>query len=77
MDPDLNTVLKAAMKLPPEQLRELRQRLERLSSTGETKRGDVRKFFGTFDSGDPNSADNEKIDADLAAAYVDDHDTEN
>lgn len=30
-------------------------------------------FSGAVDSGDPNSCDNEKIDADLARAYGDDH----
>lgn len=77
MNSDLNTVLDAAMKLPPDQLRELRRRLARLSEDAEPKRGDVRKFFGMFDSGDPDSANNEKIDADLADAYADDHAFEN
>jgi len=40
------------------------------------RRGDITKFFGTFDSGDPNSADNERIDADLARAYADNHEDE-
>ena len=37
------------------------------------RKGDISKFFGMFDSGDPNSADNERIDADLARAYADNH----
>jgi hypothetical protein len=37
------------------------------------RQGDITKFFGMFDSGDPNSADNERIDADLARAYADNH----
>ena len=31
--------------------------------------GDFSRFFGTFNSGDPNSADNDAIDADLAREY--------
>lgn len=30
----------------------------------------VRSFFGIWDSGDPNSADNDRIDADLAEEYA-------
>ena len=30
----------------------------------------VRSFFGIWDSGDPCSADNDRIDADLAREYV-------
>lgn len=37
------------------------------------RKGDITKFFAMFDSGDPNSADNERIDADLARAYADNH----
>ena len=33
------------------------------------KKGDITRFFGSWDSGDPNSADNERIDADLAREY--------
>jgi hypothetical protein len=33
------------------------------------KKGDITRFFGAWDSGDPNSADNERIDADLAREY--------
>lgn len=35
--------------------------------------GDITKFFGMFDSGDPDSSDNEKIDADLARYYLEDY----
>lgn len=77
MNPDLNTVIDAAMKLPPDQLKELKLRLGRIGAPLKEKRGDVRKYFGTFDSGDPDSANNEKIDADLATAYADDHAPEN
>ncbi len=30
----------------------------------------VRSFFGIWDSGDPRSADNDRIDADLASEYA-------
>ncbi len=33
----------------------------------------VRSFFGSFHSGNPNSADNERIDADLAREYGSTH----
>lgn len=75
MNPDLNTVLDAAMKLPPVQRRELIVRLQ--IAEAPQKRGDVTKFFGTFNSGDPRSADNDKIDADLANEYFDAHEPEN
>jgi hypothetical protein len=34
----------------------------------------IRKFFGMFNTGDPDSANNEKIDADLAREYASTHD---
>ena len=33
--------------------------------------GSLRRFFGIVRSGNPRSADNERIDADLAATYQD------
>lgn len=41
------------------------------------RKGDIRKFFGMYKGGDPNGSDNEKIDADLARAYADNHEIEN
>lgn len=41
------------------------------------RKGDISKFFGTFDTGDPNGSDNERIDADLAREYASDHEDEN
>ena len=35
--------------------------------------GDITKYFGMFDSGIPNSGDNELIEADLGRAYNNDH----
>lgn len=77
MNPDLNTVLDAAMKLPPEQRAELKRRLDTMDRPARPKTGDVTRCFGMIDSGDPRSADNERIDADLAEAYLDDHAPEN
>lgn len=76
MNPDFNTVLDAAMKLPHTQRQELIARLSSFPKR-EKKPGNIRKYFGMVNSGDPNSADNDKIDADLAAAYADDHAPEN
>ena len=36
----------------------------------------IRELFGKGHSDDPNRADDEKIDADLAAAYLDTHEDE-
>jgi len=36
-------------------------------------RGNLRRRFGTVQGGDPRSADNDRIDADLARAYGDSH----
>lgn len=51
--------------------------ISRESGNGESqkpkRKGDIARFFGMFDSGDPDSADNEKIDADLACAYLEDY----
>lgn len=53
---------------------------QRSSATDELEQpprtGDSTRFFGMFNSGDPDSADNERIDADLARAYADDHEDE-
>lgn len=38
--------------------------------------GDITKFFGIFKGGDSGGSENEKIDADLARAYADDHEDE-
>ncbi len=37
------------------------------------RKGDITKFFGMFDTGDLDSSDNEKIDADLARYYLEDY----
>lgn len=38
--------------------------------------GDISKYIGMFNTGDPNGSDNERIDADLAGAYAKDHEDE-
>ncbi len=40
------------------------------------RKGDITKFFGMYKGGDPHASDNEKIDADLARAYADNHEDE-
>lgn len=39
-------------------------------------RAELAHFAGAVSSGDPNSADNERIDADLARSYADTHEDE-
>lgn len=79
MSPDLNTVIDAAMQLPPDQKAELIERLNRSCRPSSRKKepGKLRKYFGMIDSGDSDSANNEKIDSDLARAYSDNHEPEN
>lgn len=36
----------------------------------------LERHFGCWDSGDPNSCDNERIDADLAREYANNHEDE-
>ncbi|HLL70486.1 MAG TPA: hypothetical protein VK363_03585 [Pyrinomonadaceae bacterium] len=75
MSENLEAILNAARRLPVEQQRELVERL--LKDAGATKGGvpeangvgNVRRYFGTWDSGDTRSADNERIDEDLAREY--------
>lgn len=77
MNQELIQVIDAALKLTPEQQQILVERLKIKSVIGKKKTGNVRKYFGTFNSGDPNSADNDKIDSDLAEAYLDTHEPVN
>jgi hypothetical protein len=52
-----------------------RQETGAASSAARTS-GDVREFFGTWDSGDEHSANNERIEADLAREYANTHEVE-
>lgn len=76
MTPDLSSVYDDAMKLPLQERRRLITKLSIASSSPRTP-GAVEKHFGTFSSGDPDSGNNEKIDADLAESYLDPHKPEN
>jgi len=76
MSPNIETVLNAALHLTPEEQAELIRRLS-LSRGLKKEPGKLNKLFGSFDSGDTRSADNEKIDATLADAYEDNHEFEN
>lgn len=76
MNPNIETVLSDALHLTPDEQAEL---IRRLSLTRGRKKepGKLRKLFGSFDSGDSRSADNDKINAALAEAYEDNHNFEN
>lgn len=51
-----------------------------LHRSDEDSKGDgtpsVRSFFGVWDSGDPRSADNDSIDADLSDEYASSHEAD-
>jgi len=69
---------KTILPLPEkEQLKLASLILEKVTKEDEneepTRKGDITKFFGMFDTGDPDSSDNEKIDADLARYYLEDY----
>ncbi len=56
-------------------LNELTPALETTDEAHSHKRkGDISRFFGAWSSGDPDSADNERIDANLAREYGATHD---
>lgn len=76
MNPTLNNVLEAALQLTPDQRAELVRMLSRPPNRVKEP-GRLKKYFGMVDSGDPDSANNEKIDADLARSYMDNHEPEN
>lgn len=46
------------------------------SSSSENGTPPVRSFFGVWDSGNPRSADNDRIDADLAREYASSHEAD-
>lgn len=48
-------------------------RRTRSAAPPKRKTGDITKFFGMSQDGDPNGSDNEAIDRDLARAYLDDY----
>lgn len=73
MSPSLNSVLKAALELPLDQQDQLVEQIRERNRVSSPKRGNVQTFFGVFDSGDRHSADNDRIDRDLAIEYADNH----
>ena len=77
MNQNFETVVNAALLLPPDQRKRLIERLSETKVSPRKKKGDITKFFGTFHSDDPRSGDNDKIDRDLALAYMDNHEPEN
>jgi hypothetical protein len=56
----------------------LKRRSARAARGGSLGNGSrsVRSFFGIWDSGDPRSADNDRIDADLAREYASSHEAD-
>jgi hypothetical protein len=48
----------------------------RRSQIGKSSFDPLERHFGTWDSGDPDSANNERIDADLAKEYGSTHEDE-
>ncbi|MDT7779654.1 MAG: hypothetical protein QOC99_2166 [Acidobacteriota bacterium] len=73
MSENYESVLEAARQLSPEQQRRLVERLLTVLSQTELSasngRGKARRHFGVWDSGDERSADNDRIDLDLASEY--------
>jgi len=76
MSENLEDILNAARRLPIAQQRQLAEQLlqssrqaELLARQGDARAGSIRRHFGTWDSGDARSADNERIDHDLALEY--------
>ncbi|HEX8265108.1 MAG TPA: hypothetical protein VF596_06750 [Pyrinomonadaceae bacterium] len=74
MTPTLETVLDAALQLPLDQKQELIKRLlEANGNAVKKEKGKLRLHFGSWDSGNERSADNEEIDRDLAQVYAENH----
>ena len=72
---DRNKLDDLLKQLAGELQNEVRQSAESLlhathSSSSENETPPVRSFFGVWDSGNPRSADNHRIDADLAREYA-------
>jgi hypothetical protein len=73
MSDNYESILEAARKLPPEQQLLLAEQLTAALNGADwrtpVKRGIASRHFGAWDSGDERSADNERIDLDLASEY--------
>jgi hypothetical protein len=77
MSEKYESVLKAAGRLSPNQRRLLeewlRKEAKRRQSQAPSEPGKARRHFGAWDSGDERSADNDRIDQDLAREYDNSH----
>ena len=81
LDPELEAELREQARREGKNIDAVVNRLLRAGLQSDAERHEagmamLRPFFGKFRSGDPSSADNDKIDRDLAAAYADDHEPE-
>jgi hypothetical protein len=76
MSTSVEALYKQAQHLTSEERRELARKLATPVTRGKTP-GKVERLFGSYSSGDPCSADNDRIDADLAHEYGSDHETDN
>lgn len=81
MSTQTKTLEELIKELPQSSRNEVRDFVEflisRQHSTSQVDASDkqerLEQLFGTWDSGDNNSADNERIEADLAHEYADEH----
>lgn len=78
MSENFEAILEAAQRLPVDERRRLVERLaaeiDRDAAQPLTGRpGGARRHFGAWDSGDERSADNDRIDRDLAREYAESH----
>ena len=79
MSENLETLFNAALKLPLEEQRQLAEKLLQAAKEFDdaqdraersAARGKLRRHFGSWDSGNVRSADNEEIDRDLAREFA-------
>ena len=81
---DRNRLVDLLKRLPEELQGEVLEFAESLlqksridpSLSGEKGTPSVRAFFGIWDGGDPRSADNNRVDADLAHEYASSHEAD-
>jgi len=79
MQTDIQEIYQTTIQPLPEkeQLKLASMILEKVTRETEdsqpTRKGDITKFFGMFDTGDPDGSDNDKIDADLNRYYLEDY----
>jgi hypothetical protein len=80
MSSQAETLDELIRRLPPDSQGEVRDFVESLLKRHEASapsdarpQKSLRDYFGAWDSGDEHSADNERIDADLAREYASTH----